>query len=89
MENFVNDVNQYLLLMKEAVIDYYNLKIFRESKWHNSFLANEENILSICITILFKDNTFYSIAFGNIAEYCKEKDNRLETVLKRLNKIDP
>jgi len=56
-----------LVILKEAVIDYYNLTSFGEGdEANNMFIANEENVLSACTAILFRDHNFYKIVFNAI-----------------------
>ena len=40
--NFVDNIKQFLMILKEAVIDYYNLNTYAEGEEHvNLFIAND------------------------------------------------
>ncbi len=38
--DFVDDVNQFLLLIREGIIDYHALSMFRNKQLQNTFIAN-------------------------------------------------
>ena len=64
MPHFVDSINQFMAIFKESVIDYYYLPSFAEGEqFENPFIANDENILSICRTIFFKEKPFYETIF--------------------------
>lgn len=64
VSELVDSVNQFLKILKEAVIDYYNLNSFAEGEAaHNPFIANEDNILSVTTAILFKDKLLYDVLY--------------------------
>ena len=70
MGDFTDNVKQFLVLLREAVVDYYSLACFAQDEQANLFIANEENILSACTAILFKDPTFYAQTFNIVNHYC-------------------
>ena len=70
--DFVDDVTQFLILLKFGVIDYYSLQSFGE-KDTNLLISNEENIHSLCTSILFKDHQFYNLLFTFISSHFKEQ----------------
>ena len=77
VEAIVGDITQYLELLKETIIDFYNLTVFRDEQCQNSFINNEENILSACTNILFSDSRLYSAVFQTFSEFCRDKDKKL------------
>lgn len=55
-------------------MDYYNLSVFSRGEENgNSFISNEENILSSCTAILFRDHAFYSCLFNLIVHHHKDR----------------
>jgi hypothetical protein len=64
-----------MTILKEAIIDYYNLNSFADGEpYANSFIANEENLLSICNSIFFKDKVFYDIVFSALVKYNEDRE---------------
>lgn len=41
MGDFTDNVKQFLVILREAVIDYYGLAAFAETKQPNFFIAND------------------------------------------------
>jgi hypothetical protein len=41
MGDFTDNVKQFLVVLREAVIDYYGLETFAEGEQANLFIANE------------------------------------------------
>jgi hypothetical protein len=85
----VDNVKQFLVLLREAVWDYYNLRSFSEFTPGNLFIANEENVLSACTAILFKQPAFYSQVFAVVATYCRAREGRLSLILDHLRGSPP
>jgi hypothetical protein len=83
--DFVDDVKQFLVLLREAVFDYYNLGSFAECHPANPFIANDDNVLSACTAILFKHPTFYAQAFAVAVSYCQARQDKLDLILDRLH----
>ena len=74
IDELIDSINQFMIIMKEVLIDYYNLTSYAEDGPHsNNFITNEENILSICNSIFFKDHHFYETIFAFIARYNQER----------------
>lgn len=64
MSELIDSVNQLVKILKEAIIDYYNINSFAEGEVaHNPFIANEDNLLTITTSILFKDKPFYDTVY--------------------------
>lgn len=70
MPEFIDSINQFMIILKEAIFDYYNLNSFGEAEpTHNPFIFNEENILSLCKTIFFKEKLFYDTVFNATIQF--------------------
>lgn len=74
MGDFTDNIKQFLVVLREAVIDYYGLSEWGVGDHPNLFIANEENILSACTALLFKDPTFYAQTFAIVNHYCKSRE---------------
>ena len=75
MGDLVDSINQFMTILKEAVIDYYNLNSFADGEpFANPFIANEENILSLCRTIFFKERPFYDTVFNATIKYNEQRE---------------
>lgn len=71
------------------MFDYYNLASFAEFHPGNIFIANDDNVLSACTAILFKNPSFYSQAFAVACSYCKARQDKLDLILDRLHDSPP
>lgn len=80
LEELVDDVKQFLVLLRQAVMDYYMLGRAGE-KGGNTLVANEENIFSCVTTILFKDHHFYQLLFTAISLRFKQQEQRFSRIL--------
>lgn len=89
MGDFTDNVKQFLVVLREAVIDYYDLASFAEGDQANSFITNEENILSACTAILFKDPSFYAQTFAIVSHYCSAREESFTQVLNHLKNSTP
>lgn len=70
MGEFVDSINQFMMIIREAIFDYYNLNMFGEGEmFHNPFIVNEENILSLVRTIFFKEKCFYDCVFNAAIQF--------------------
>lgn len=54
IEVMTNQIKQFLILMRETVFDFYNLASFTDEDLH-ALITNEENVLTVLTSILFKD----------------------------------
>jgi hypothetical protein len=67
-------VQAFLAVLNAAVMDYYSLRTFsRDEPGSNMFISNDENILSTCTAILFRDQLFYNCLFQAIAQHFKPR----------------
>ncbi len=73
IESMTNQIKQYLVLLRETVFDFYNLVSFTDEDLH-ALITNEENVLTVLTSILFKDKDFYQIVFNAIVEFNLEND---------------
>lgn len=89
MGDFTDNVKQFLVVLREAVIDYYGLSVFAEPSQANFFIANDENILSACTAILFKDTAFYTQTFAIVNQYCQAREASFWKVLEHLKGSTP
>jgi hypothetical protein len=87
--DFVDDVKQFLVLLRESVFDFYNLASFAEFYPGNLFIANDENVLSACTAILFKDPVFYTQAFAVACNYSREREGKLSLIIDSLHGSSP
>lgn len=71
------------------MFDYYNLGSFAEFHPGNIFIANDDNVLSACTAILFKNSSFYTQAFAVASNYCKARQDKLNLILDRLHDNPP
>lgn len=84
----VDDVTQFLIILKLGVMDYYNLASFADNSI-NFLIANEENILSTCTSILFKDHQFYNLLFNTISNHFREQEEKFMKILDELKGSGP
>jgi hypothetical protein len=89
MGDFTDNVKQFLVILREAVVDYYSLGEWAEAEHPNLFIANDENILSACTAILFKDPTFYAQTFAIVSHYCRAREESFAQVLLHLKGSTP
>ena len=73
MESLINTTKQFLVVWKEAVHDFYNIHIFASEEVNNNLIANDENLLNVLTSILFKNEKFYSFLFDTVKEFNREK----------------
>ena len=88
IEDFVDDIKQFLLILKLSIIDFYNLYSFAENS-NNLLISNEENILSTCTSIIFKDHQLYNLVFSTISYHFKEQENDFSKILNHLKGCGP
>lgn len=75
MGEFVDSINQFMMIIREAIFDYYNLNMFGEGEmFHNPFIVNEENILSLVRTIFFKEKCFYDCVFNAAIQFNHQRE---------------
>ena len=72
IEELVDSIKQFLVILREGVIDYYQLMSFEHEDHLNPYISNEENIQSACTAILFKDPLFYQLVFRAVNAHCQE-----------------
>jgi hypothetical protein len=90
MSELIDSVNQLIKILKEAVIDYYNLNSFAEGELaHNPFIANEDNLLSITTAILFKDKLFYEVIYQCALVFNQEREAKFQKIVQMLEKEPP
>lgn len=90
MSELIDSVNQFLKILKEAIIDYYNLNSFAEGELaHNPFIANEDNILSVTTAILFKDKPFYDVLYHHALLFNHEREATFAKILDLLQNEPP
>lgn len=73
IEAMTNQIKQYLILMRETVFDYYNLGSFTDEDLH-ALITNEENVLTVLTSILFKEKEFYQLVCNAIIEFNMHND---------------
>ena len=64
LDAVIEQPKQFLALLKETVIDYYQLYSFGGEKPVNSFISDEDNIMSMCTAILFRKHSFYKTIYA-------------------------
>ncbi len=84
--DFVDDICQFLILLKLGVMDYYHLSSFANI---NELISNDENIHSICTSILFKDHQFYNLLFTFLSSHFKQQEERFVKILDLLKGSGP
>lgn len=90
IEDLVDSVKQFLVILREGVIDYYQLESLEDNPNHqNPFICNEENVLSACTAILFKDPLFYQVVFRAINMHCRQREEEFAQVLDMLGHKPP
>jgi len=68
LDYIIESVQQFLELLRDAVMDYYNLATFAPpNDGANMFISNDDNILSTVTAIVFRDHTFYNCLFNLIS----------------------
>ena len=81
IDELVDGINQFLSILKEAVIDFYNLGSFGDSQSpENPLIANPENILSLCTSILFKEKILYDIVWNALVQENLESHRNLQRI---------
>ena len=88
IEAMTNQIKQFLILMRETVFDYYNLASFTDEDLH-ALMTNEENVLTVLTSILFKDKGFYQLVFNAIVEFNMDNDEILSQILGKLEGSTP
>jgi hypothetical protein len=88
LNDLVDDVKQFLLILKQAVVDYYALPSFTKGAI-NMLIANEENVLSSCTSILFKDHDFYNLLFAAVSQHFRPQESKFAKILDLLKGSGP
>ena len=65
MEDLINSIKQFLVILKEVVIDYYYIDSWAELP-QGQLICNEENILTVVTAVLFKEENFYTFLFETV-----------------------
>ncbi len=90
MEQAVEVVQAFLALLTAGVMDYYNLRAFGQGQiGSNMFISNEQNILSTCTAIVFRDHQFYNCLFALIAGHFRKREQRFAAILAKLKGSGP
>ena len=88
IEAMTNQIKQFLILMRETVFDYYNLASFTDEDLY-ALMTNEENVLTVLTSILFKDKGFYQLVFNAIVDFNMDNDEILSQILGKLEGSTP
>jgi hypothetical protein len=90
MSELIDSVNQIVKILKEAIIDYYHINSFAEGEaTHNPFIANEDNLLTITTSILFKEKHFYDVLYHCALKFNEDREAKFQKILGLLEKEEP
>lgn len=86
LEELVNQIKIFLVLLRNAVEDFYNTRTFYDLEEKcNNLITNPENILTTVTAILFKNAKFYDHIFKIFQFYNFENEARFIKIMENLS----